>query len=99
MSIQSNINDKTDKEKFLEKIDINNNDALIEPSDSSTNFFEKLEKEKYGMILAAISVFFGACGTIYTKIIQKSYPDEFKTVQFLFLRSFTIFFSLFFILI
>ena len=92
MSIQSNINDKTDKEKFLEKIDNNNNDALIEPSDSSTNFFEKLEKEKYGMILAAISVFFGACGTIYTKIIQKSYPDEFKTVQFLFLRSFTIFF-------
>ena len=92
MSIHSDINDKNDKEKFLDEIDNNKNDALIAQSDSSTNFFVKLQKEKYGMILAAISVFFGACGTIYTKIIQKAYPDDFKTVQFLFLRSFTIFF-------
>ena len=58
----------------------------------SLNYLAKINNEKYGMILAVISVFFGACGAIYTKIIQKSYPDDFKTVQFLFLRSFTIFF-------
>ena len=80
MSIKSNINDKTDKEKFLEKIDNNNNDALIEPRDSSTNFFEKLEKEKYGMILAAISVFFGACGTIYCIPLSRLYKNNTKII-------------------
>ena len=44
------------------------------------------------MIIAAVSVFFGSWGIIYTKIIQKTYPEDFKTVQFLFLRSFTLFF-------
>ena len=85
-------NEKNDKEKFLEEIDNNKNRKLSEVSHSSTNYLAKINNEKYGMILAAISVFFGACGTIYTKIIQKAYPDDFKTVQFLFLRSFTIFF-------
>ena len=85
-------NEKNDKEKFLEEIDNNKNRKLSEVSHSSTNYLAKINNEKYGMTLAAISVFFGACGTIYTKIIQKAYPDDFKTVQFLFLRSFTIFF-------
>ena len=44
------------------------------------------------MFIAAISVLINSCQQIYTKIIQKTYPEDFRTVQFLFLRSFTLFF-------
>jgi drug/metabolite transporter (DMT)-like permease len=92
MSYNSNINDKNIKEKFLENQEINNNENLIEKFEIVSNEYSKIEKEKYGMLIAALSVLINSCQQIYTKIIQKAFPDDFRTVQFLFLRSFTLFF-------
>ena len=44
----------------------------------------------YGMGLATLATFFQSFGTFYIKVIQRVYPTKFHTVQFLFLRSFTI---------
>jgi hypothetical protein len=85
-------NEKCDKEKFLENIEDNNNKEIINHLKNLDIIYSKVESQKYGMIIAAVSVFFGSCGIIYTKTIQKTYPEDFKTVQFLFLRSFTLFF-------
>ena len=53
-------------------------------------------QEKLGMICSIISNFFIAFGTFWTKIVQINYPNDFKTIQFLFLRSISIiFFALF----
>ena len=92
MSLNSNINEKSDKKKFLENIEDNNNKEIINHLKNIDIIYSKVESQKYGMIIAAVSVFFGSWGIIYTKIIQKTYPEDFKTVQFLFLRSFTLFF-------
>ena len=99
MSSESIVNDKNCKEKFLDNLksqEIRNfNEIQNSPEikdDVSSTISEKLKKEKIGMLVSAISVLFGSCGQIYTKIIQKTFPNDFRTVQFLFLRSFTIFF-------
>jgi drug/metabolite transporter (DMT)-like permease len=92
MSYNSNITDKNIKENFLEKQENNNNENLIEKIEIVTNTYPKIENEKYGMLIAALSVLIGSCQQIYTKIIQKTFPEDFRTVQFLFLRSFTLFF-------
>ena len=92
MSYNSNINDKNIKEKFLENQENNNNENLTSKFDITSSNYSKLEKEKYGMLIAAISVLINSCQQIYTKIIQKNFPEDFRTVQFLFLRSFTLFF-------
>ena len=96
-----NSNIKNDKEQLLEKLDINNtqesknyNETKLEIINEalSSTYSQKVKREKLGILVFALSVFFGACGLIYTKIIQKVYPDDFRTIQFLFLRSFTVFF-------
>ena len=48
--------------------------------------------EKLGMLLALLSTFCGSFGSFYTKLIQRTYPNDFHVVQFLFLRCFTLFF-------
>ena len=101
MDKNSNLYEKNDKEKLLEKLDINNSQEVsnyIERQspniieDGSSTISEKYKKEKLGLFVSALSVLFGSCGSIYTKIIQKAYPEDFRTVQFLFLRSFTVYF-------
>ncbi len=53
-------------------------------------------EENLGMLFSLISNFFIAFGTFWTKIVQYNYPQDFKTIQFLFLRSISIiFFALF----
>ena len=42
------------------------------------------------MFFACIAVFCRAFGQCFTKLIQKTYPNDFHTVPFLFLRSFMI---------
>ena len=101
MSSFSNINLNNNKQKLLEILSDNNpqennnynkKEIININLDSSSNSSEIIKKEKYGLFISALSVLFNSCGAIYTKIIQKNYPDDFKTVQFLFLRSFTVFF-------
>ena len=93
------------KEKLLQKLDLQNNDSNINISNISndTPHNENLtlktqisNEENLGMICSFISNFFIAFGTFWTKIVQINYPNDFKTIQFLFLRSVSIiFFALF----
>ena len=79
ISSNSNTNDTNDKEKFLEKQNINNflengdfntEQQLTNNQDSSSTLSQKYKKEKLGLLVSAISVLFGSSGQIYTKIIQ-----------------------------
>ena len=81
-----------DTNNSLENDDYNKEKQLINNQDSSSKFSQKYKKKKIGLLVLAISVLFGSSGQIYTKIIQKTYPDDFKTIQLLFIRSFTVFF-------
>jgi drug/metabolite transporter (DMT)-like permease len=92
------------KEKFLQKIDaenneINSNQNIIRKGSNNENLTFKTQipnEENLGMIFSVISNFFIAFGTFWTKIVQINYPNDFKTIQFLFLRSISIiFFALF----
>ena len=93
------------KEEFLEKIDKEENNINIQNSDSNKDIKENNitksqtqipNEENLGMICSIISNFFIAFGTFWTKIVQINYPHDFKTIQFLFLRSISIiFFALF----
>jgi len=93
------------KEEFLQKIEKENNDTInqnnnnIKFNSSNNILIVKAQisgEENLGMIFSIISNFFIAFGTFWTKIVQINYPNDFKTIQFLFLRSISIiFFALF----
>ena len=93
------------KEEFLQKMDSINeelnpkNIIIINKDQSNEELTYKTQipnQENLGMICSIISNFFIAFGTFWTKIVQIYYPNDFKTIQFLFLRSISIiFFALF----
>ena len=79
------------KEEFLNRI------SIEEENNKKIKIIKNLEinnysNEKLGMILALLSTFCGSFGSFYTKLIQRTYPNDFHVVQFLFLRCFTLFF-------
>ena len=89
------------KEEFLQKIEKENNDTInqnnnnIKFNSSNNILIVKAQisgEENLGMIFSIISNFFIAFGTFWTKIVQINYPNDFKTIQFLFLRSISIIF-------
>lgn len=57
------------------------------PSETSS---QNIKNDYLGMFFACIAVFCRAFGQCFTKLIQKTYPNDFRTVPFLFLRSFMI---------
>ena len=92
------------KEEFLQKIEKAKNETNYQNNDFKNNSFDnnitlKAQipgEENLGMIFSIISNFFISFGTFWTKIVQINYPNDFKTIQFLFLRSISIiFFALF----
>jgi drug/metabolite transporter (DMT)-like permease len=96
--------EENNKEVFLQKMDeINNNsnnmNITYSDNKSEKSLTTKVQipnEENLGMICSIISNFFIAFGTFWTKIVQINYPNDFKTIQFLFLRSISIiFFALF----
>ena len=93
------MNDKNDnlKIEFLSKIDNNKNyenisNDLKRKNSSNSDTEEIRFKEYKGMALVCLSTLVNTFGVFYTKIIQKKFPTKFHTIQFLFLRSFLIFF-------
>ena len=79
------------KEEFLNRI------SIEEENNKKIKIIKNLEinnhsNEKLGMLLALLSTFCGSFGSFYTKLIQRTYPNDFHVVQFLFLRCFTLFF-------
>ena len=74
----------------VEKENKNINEIFLKKLDSKELEKHILKTEYYGMALATLATFFQSFGAFYTKVIQRIYPTKFSTVQFLFLRSFTI---------
>ena len=81
------------------KVNPSNNIMITNENKSEKNLTTKTQitnEENFGMLCSFISNFFIAFGTFWTKVVQMNYPEDFKTIQFLFLRSISIiFFALF----
>ncbi len=85
---------KNDKENFLISLDKSNeikNDYIRKSSTKSSLSIGTLKKNEInGIILSSLAYFCVAFGIFYTKLVQKTYPNDFHSIQFLFLRSFCI---------
>ncbi len=86
---------KNDKETFLNSIDNKStelqNTFIRKSSTTSSLSIGTLKKnEIHGIILSCLAYFCVAFGVFYTKLVQKTYPNDFHSIQFLFLRSFCI---------
>jgi drug/metabolite transporter (DMT)-like permease len=78
------------KEEFLNRISqVYDNSSNIKKTEINDHHLDY--NEKLGMFFAILSTFCNAFGSFYTKLIQKTYPNDFHVVQFLFLRCFTLF--------
>ena len=79
------------KEEFINRISLEN--SSIEKNSIISNKEENIHyNEKLGILFATLATFSRSFSSFYTKVIQKSYPNDFHVVQFLFLRCFTLFF-------
>ena len=91
-----NNNERNSKEIFLlnnGNIPLNNSILSNKISDYSTI----IKNEKKGMLLILCANMSWATNSIYTKYVQKLYPDYYRTVPFLFFRAFMILFISFLI--
>ena len=91
------MNDNIDniKIRFLSKISNKDKDygnMNINTNNSNSISQDILFNEYKGMALVCLSTLINTFGTFYTKIVQRTFPTKFHTIQFLFLRSFLIFF-------
>ena len=97
--------EENNKVQFLKKMEeINNSNNIYSKNELIIDYGQKNlttqtqipNEENLGMVCSIISNFFIAFGTFWTKVVQINYPEDFKTIQFLFLRSISIiFFALF----
>ena len=85
----NNSNDLNQKEKFLEKQKSYDITAEIN-SVSTMNSVIRLTRERWGMLLGLIGTFFLSLNCFYAKVILKSYPEDFDSVEFLFMRGLSI---------
>ena len=79
------------KQNFLSSLEQeeNKNTYIRKKSTSSSLSIGTLKKnEIHGIILSCLAYFCVAFGVFYTKLVQKTYPNDFHSIQFLFLRSF-----------
>ena len=85
----NNSNDLNPKEKFLQKEKSYDITAEIN-SVSTMNSVVRLTRERWGMLLGLIGTFFLSLNCFYAKVILKSYPEDFDSVEFLFMRGLSI---------
>ena len=91
-----NNNERNSKEIFL----LNNGNIPLNNSILSNKISEYstiIKNEKKGMLLILCANMSWATNSIYTKYVQKLYPDYYRTVPFLFFRAFMILFISFLI--
>jgi len=82
-------NETNPKEKFLQKQ--KNEDITAEIYSVSTmNSVVRLSRERWGMLLGLIGTFFLSLNCFYAKVILKSYPEDFDSIEFLFMRGLSI---------
>ena len=76
------------KEKFLRK---QTEDITAEIYSVSTmNSVIRLSRERWGMLLGLIGTFFLSLNCFYAKVILRSYPEDFDSIEFLFMRGLSI---------
>ena len=88
-------NDKLEnnpKEDFLKKQQKDTNEDITAEiySVSTINSVIKLSRERWGMLLGLIGTFFLSLNCFYAKVILKSYPEDFDSIEFLFMRGLSI---------
>ena len=57
---------------------------------STMNSVIRLSRERWGMLLGLIGTFFLSLNCFYAKVILKAYPDDFDSIEFLFMRGLSI---------
>jgi len=77
------------KEKFLKK-EMNEDITAEIYSVSTMNSVVRLSRERWGMLLGLIGTFFLSLNCFYAKMILKSYPEDFDSIEFLFMRGLSI---------
>ena len=78
------------KENFLQKQNSNYDITAEIYSVSSMNSVKRLSRERWGMLLGLIGTFFLSLNCFYAKVILKTYPDDFDSIEFLFMRGLSI---------
>ena len=77
------------KENFLRKT-VNEDITAEIYSVSTMNSVIRLSRERWGMLLGLIGTFFLSLNCFYAKMILKSYPADFDSIEFLFMRGLSI---------
>ena len=85
----NNSEETNPKEKFLKKQPSYNITAEIY-SISTMNSVIRLSRERWGMLLGLVGTFFLSLNCFYAKVILKAYPEDFDSVEFLFMRGLSI---------
>lgn len=81
------------KEDFLARQSNKNDNYDITAeiySVSTMNSVIRLSRERWGMLLGLIGTFFLSLNCFYAKVILKAYPDDFDSIEFLFMRGLSI---------
>ena len=78
------------KEEFLKKQSKNEDITAEIYSVSTMNSTKRVSRERLGMFLALIATFFLSLNCFYAKVILKTYPEDFDSIEFLFMRGLSI---------
>ena len=90
MDYDNNLQIPNQKEEFLRKQNKNEDITAEVFSVSTMNSTKRLSRERLGMFLALIATFFLSLNCFYAKVILKTYPEDFDSIEFLFMRGLSI---------
>ena len=90
MDYENNLQKPNQKEAFLKKQNKNEDITAEIYSVSTMNSTKRLSRERLGMLLALIATFFLSLNCFYAKVILKTYPEDFDSIEFLFMRGLSI---------
>ena len=90
MDLDTNLQISNPKEEFLNKQRKSEDITAEIYSVSTMNSTVRLSRERLGMFLALIGTFFLSLNCFYAKVILKTYPEDFDSIEFLFMRGLSI---------
>jgi drug/metabolite transporter (DMT)-like permease len=90
MDYNNNLQIPNQKESFLKNQNKNEDITAEIYSVSTMNSTKRLSRERFGMFLALIATFFLSLNCFYAKVILRAYPNDFDSIEFLFMRGLSI---------
>ena len=90
MDYNNNLQIPNKKEEFLKNQNKNEDITVEIYSISTMNSTKRFEREKLGMFLALIATFFLSLNCFYAKVILRTFPNDFDSIEFLFMRGLSI---------